>query len=82
MTTNAKSAKKPRCKMASPISNDRAEAFVGPQAEVCPRFSEAPSERDARAFDLQAKGMTQRQIAQELKTSQSTVHRGIKKYRF
>jgi hypothetical protein len=75
-------AKKARCKMASPISNDRAEAFVGPQAEVCPRFSEVPSERDARAFDLQAKGMTQRKIAQELKTSQSTVHRGIKKYRF
>jgi hypothetical protein len=83
MSTNSKtSRKKSTCKMASPISNDRAEAFVGPQAEVCPRFSEVPSERDARAFDLQAKGMTQRQIAQELKTSQSTVHRGIKKYRF
>jgi hypothetical protein len=82
MSTKSKTTKKTTCKMASPISNDRAEAFVGPQAEVCPRFSEVPSERDARAFDLQAKGMTQRQIAKELKTSQSTVHRGIKKYRF
>jgi hypothetical protein len=85
MTTNAKAgkttAKKAGCKMASPISNDRAEAFVGPQAEVRPRFSEAPSEPDARAFELQAKGMTQRQIAKELHTSQSTVQRAIKKYR-
>jgi hypothetical protein len=83
MSTNSKtSRKKSTCKMASPISNDRAEAFVGPQAEFLPRFSEFPSERDERAFNLQAKGMTQRQIAKELKTSQSTVHRGIKKYRF
>jgi hypothetical protein len=85
MSTNAKTGKKPlkkaRCKMATPISNDRAEAFVGPQADIRPLFSEAPSDRDARAFDLQAKGMTQRQIAQKLGWSQSTVHRAIKKYR-
>jgi len=82
MSTKSKNAKKTRCKMDSPVSYDRAEAFVGPQAEFLPRFSEFPSERDKRAFELQAKGMTQRQIAKELKTSQSTVHRGIKKYRF
>src|SRR6185295_9112699 len=82
MSTKSKSAKKTKCKMDSPVSYDRAEAFVGPRAEFLPRFSEIPSERDAKAFDLQAKGMTQRQIAKELKTSQSTVHRGIKKYRF
>ena len=91
-TSRQKQVKKAKCKMASPISNDRAEAFVGPQAEVCPRSSdaprlrfglvaEAPSERDARAFDLQAQGMTRRQIAQELHTSQPTVQRGIEKYR-
>src|SRR6185295_3808825 len=82
MSTKSKSAKKTKCKMDSPVSYDRAEAFVGPQAEFLPRFSEFPSERDKRAFELQAKGMTQRQIAKELKTSQSTVHRAIKKYRF
>jgi len=82
MSTKSKNAKKTRCKMDSPVSYDRAEAFVGPQAEFLPRFSEFPSERDKRAFELQAKGMTQRQIAKGLKTSQSTVHRGIKKYRF
>ena len=82
MSTNAKSRpKKAKCKMASPISNDRAEAFVGPQAEIRPCFSEAPSERDARAFELHAQGMTQRQIAQELGCSQPTVHRAIAKYR-
>jgi len=75
-------ARKSKCKMESPISNDRAEAFVGPQAEIRPKFSEVPSERDKRAFDLAAKGMTQREIAKELHTSQSTVHRSIKKYRF
>jgi hypothetical protein len=82
MSTKSKTTKKTTCKMASPISNDRAEAFVGPRAEVCPKFFDIPSERDAKAFELQAKGMTQRQIAKELTTSQSTVHRGIKKYRF
>ena len=81
MSTKSKTTKKSKCKMDSPVSYDRAEAFVGPQAEFLPRFSEFPSERDKRAFELQAKGMTQRQIAKELKTSQSTVHRGIKKYR-
>ena len=81
MSTKSKNATKTKCKMDSPVSYDRAEAFVGPRAEFLPRFSEIPSERDAKAFDLQAKGMTQRQIAKELKTSQSTVHRGIKKYR-
>jgi hypothetical protein len=82
MSTKSKNAKKSKCKMDSPVSYDRAEAFVGPQAEFLPRFSEFPSERDKRAFELQAKGMTQREIAKELKTSQPTVHRGIKKYRF
>ena len=85
MTTNAKTAKttakKARCKMATPISNDRAEAFVGPQAAVRPRFSEVPSERDKRAFEMQAHRMTQREIAKHLGCSQSTVHRAILKYR-
>src|SRR3954471_14558843 len=80
-TFKPKPAKQAGCKFAIPISNDRAEAFVGPQAEVRPRFSEAPSERDARAFELSAQGMTQRQIAKELKTSQPTVQRAIAKYR-
>ncbi|MCE9528749.1 MAG: helix-turn-helix domain-containing protein, partial [Planctomycetales bacterium] len=80
-TCPPKNVKKSKYKMASPISNDRAEAFVGPQAEVSPRFSEVPSEQDAKAFRLAAKGMTQREIAKELHTSQPTVQRGIKKYR-
>ncbi|MFN0021890.1 MAG: helix-turn-helix domain-containing protein, partial [Pirellulaceae bacterium] len=86
MSTSAKkcqpkNVKKTKYKMASPISNDRAEAFVGPQAEACPRFSEVPSEQDAKAFRLAAQGMTQREIARKLKMSQPTVQRGIKKYR-
>src|SRR5204863_9366555 len=85
MSTKAKAskttAKKAKCKMASYICNDRAEAFVGPQAEIEPRFSEVPCERDKRAFELAAQGLTQRKLAQELHTSQSSVHRGIKKYR-
>src|SRR3954463_15036813 len=93
MSTSAKKpAKKTRCNMASPISNDRAEAFVGPQAEVRPCVSEVPrlrfglvegvpSERDKRAFELAAQGMTQREIAKKLRTSQPTVHRAIIKYR-
>src|SRR5678816_723033 len=81
MATSPKTKKKSRCKLASPICNDRAEAFVGPQAAVRPRFCEVPSERDKRAFEMHARGMTQRKIAKELKMSQPTVHRGIKKYR-
>ena len=86
MTTKAKAcppknAKKTRCKRASPISNDRAEAFVGPRPDFLPLASEIPSERDERAFDLAAKGMTQREIAKKLHTSQPTVQRAIKKYR-
>ncbi len=81
MSTKFKNAKKTRCKMASPMCNDRAEAFVGPQAAVRPRFSEVPSERDKRAFEMQARRMTQREIAKELGCSQSTVHRAILKYR-
>src|SRR5690349_559172 len=82
MSTKSKTTKKSKCKMESPISNDRAEAFVGPRAKILPKFSEVPSERDKRAFELAAKGMTQRQIAAELKISQPTVHRSVKKYRF
>lgn len=86
MSTNAKtcppkSVKKSKCKMASPISNDRAEAFVGPRPDFSPRFSEVPAEREAEAFRLAAQGMTQREIAKKLKTSQPTVQQGIKKYR-
>ena len=85
MATSAKAgkktSKKSKCKLASPICNDRAEAFVGPQAAVCPKFSEVPTERDKRAFEMHARGMTQREIAKELKMSQSTVHRAIKRYR-
>ena len=48
MTTNAKTGrqkhvKKAECKMASPISNDRADAFVGPQAEVLAEADDAVS---------------------------------------
>ena len=84
MATNTKAGKttkKAKCKMASPMSSDRAEAFVGPQADFFPRFSEVPAEREAKAFRLAAKGMTQREIAKELRTSQPTVQRAIKKYR-
>ena len=81
MPASPKNSKKTRCKLASPICHDRAEAFVGPQAEVRPRFGDVPTERDKRAFELAARGMTQRQIAAELKISQPTVHRSIKKYR-
>src|SRR5262245_59519941 len=82
MSTYPKTNRKnTRRKMESPISSDRAEAFVGPQAEIEPRFSEVPSERDKQAFELSAQGMTQRQIAGKLKCSQSTVHRAIQKYR-
>ena len=80
-TTKKKSAKKANCKFESPMSNDRAEAFVGPKPDIMPQFSEVPSERDKRAFELAAKGMTQRKIAKKLKISQSTVHRAIIKYR-
>ena len=79
--TGPKNAKKAKCKMATPISNDRAEAFVGPQADVSPRFSEIPSERDAKAFLLASQGVTQREIAKHLKISQPTVQRTIVKYR-
>jgi len=80
-TCPPKNVKKAKYKMAFPISKERAEAFVGPQAEVRPRFSEVPSERDAKAFRLAAQGMTQRQIAEELGCSQPTVQRAIGKYR-
>ena len=80
-TKKPKNVKKAKCKMASPICPDRAEAFVGPLAEVSPRFSEIPSERDAKAFLLASQGMTQREIAETLKISQPTVQRTLKKYR-
>ena len=84
MSTNAKTgrktAQKTRCRAAHPISNDRAEAFVGPRAEELPREREKPSERDQRAFDLQSKGWTQRRIAAKLRCSQPTVCRGIERY--
>ena len=81
MPVKSKNVKKAKCKYASPISNDRAEAFVGPKPKILPKFSEVPTERDRRAFELAAKGMNQREIAKKLKTSQPTVHRAIKKYR-
>lgn len=75
-------AKKARCpRYAVPISKDRADAFVGPRADLLPRATERPSRRAERAFDLQAKGLNQRQIARELRCSQSTVHRDIDQYR-
>ncbi len=79
--TSKTTVKKARCKMASPISNDRAEAFVGPQAEVRPRFGDVPTERDKRAFELHAHRLTQRAIAKKLGCSQPTVHRAIARYR-
>ena len=81
-TGQKNNAKKTRCpRYAVPISKDRADAFVGPLADLLPRATERPSQRAERAFDLQAKGMNQRQIARQLRCSQSTVHRDIEQYR-
>ena len=77
MSTKSKTSKKSKGPLASPISHDRAEAFVGPQAEVRPRFGDIPTERDKRAFELHAQGMTQRAIAPKLGCSQPTVHSAI-----
>ncbi|MGI8980745.1 MAG: helix-turn-helix domain-containing protein [Pirellulaceae bacterium] len=63
------------------ICNDRADSFLGVQAEVCPRHSEVPCARDKRAHDLMCKGWNQRRIAAKLGCSQPTVQRGIRKYR-
>ena len=86
MSTSAKSgtqksAKKTGCRFVQVISNDRAEAFLNPQPEVCPRDSEAPCARDKRAHALMSKGWTQRRIAARLGCSQPTVQRAIKRYR-
>ena len=81
MSAKKKPAKKSKCKIPGPMCKDRAEAFMGARAEVLPKFSEVPQERDKQAFELAAKGWTQRRIAKKLKISQPTVHRAIMKYR-
>ena len=48
-----------------------------PVPPLRPRRLKAPSEMDQRAFQLQAKGLTQREIAAKLGVTQPTVHRAI-----